>query len=418
MDIALPGFIEGLHPEVEKLMFAYGRCTHRAYSMKWKATRKGLEPDRLAVIRQFTADERIPARYVVTAYDRVDTLPAHVTFGGKALQKLIMNGKITREKYRLRRNSILACRGEKAMNGNLCLRVEGDKLRVTIGEKRWIWLPLQIPEKYLKRYGVYLDGSKPYTVLLKRRLDMRGYYVRIVINVEEPTATEPKRLIALDINSGHVDFAVAQKATLKPVAFGKVNCHQLLDASKGRKQILTHRLVNKVRNIARHYDAEVVVGKLHAAYTNNGHRFNRRVQGMNQYALRQTMRYKLPNAGIGFQECSEAHTSVVGQKLKTPLGVDVHKASAYAFAIKTLDYPRFQSFLNGLTVLHEFCAYEGDGIPSAGRVGGSPLTVAHQSLTRLMCNELGLLPSEATPNQGKGGVGRFDLQSSILQVKV
>ncbi len=225
--------------------------------------------------------------------------------------------------------------------------------------------------------------------------------------------------MALDLNSGHMDFAVANKADLKPVAFGKINCHQMLDARKGEKQILTHRMVNKVCNIAKHYGAEVVVGKLHTAYTNSGHRFNRRVQGMNQYAVREVMRYKFPNAGVGFQEHSEAHTSVVGREIKMPLGLDVHKASAYAFAVKALDYGRFRSLRNGLTVLHEFCADEGDGIPSAGRVGGSEQTVPHQSLTRLMCSELGIpLLREATPKQGKGGVACGDLQSSILQVKV
>jgi hypothetical protein len=78
------------------------------------AIRKGQEPDRLAAIRQLTADERIPVRYAVAAYDHADALLAHVTFGRKRLQKLIMEGKITREEYRLRRNNILACRGEKA----------------------------------------------------------------------------------------------------------------------------------------------------------------------------------------------------------------------------------------------------------------------------------------------------------------
>ena len=91
--------------------------------------RKGLEPDRLAVIRLLTAWERIPARYIVGACDHADALPAHVSFGGKKLQQLMMAGKISREEYRLRRNSILTCRGEEGMKGNLCLRVEDEEAR-------------------------------------------------------------------------------------------------------------------------------------------------------------------------------------------------------------------------------------------------------------------------------------------------
>lgn len=407
--LAIPGYVlSGLHPEVERLIFRFENAGRRAYTLKQK------DVDRLTILRLLNREVGIPARYVSTAYDMIKALPPHVTFGGKKAQRLRQQGKLSAEEYRLRRNRVLACRGEAAQKGNLCLRIKDGKLRVNLGPNQWVHLPIFIPKKYQRM----LREAGAYMVIMRRRLDKRGYDVRIIIDATQPLRTEPKCLMALDLNSGHVDFAVADKADLKPVAFGKFNCHEFLDARRGKKKILTHRLVNKVRNIAKHYDAEVVVGKLHTAYMDNSHRFNRRVQGMNQYAIRQIMRYKLPLDGVGFKERSETNTSVVGQKLKTPLGLDVHKASAYAFAIKTVDYPRFQSLRNGLTALHEFCADEGDGIPSTGRVGGSELTVPHQALTRLMCNELGLLPREATPNQGKGGVGHTDLQSSILQVKV
>jgi IS605 OrfB family transposase len=408
--LAVPGYVlSGLHPEVERLIFSFEKARRRAYNMRRKRI------DRLTTLRKLNREVAIPARYVSTAYDFIKPLPAHVTFGGKKVQQLRQQGKLSPEEYRLHRNRILACRGEAGQKGNLCLRIKDGQLRVTVGDGKWIWLPIFIPRKYMSM----LRMAGAYTVVMKRRLDKRGYDVRIIIDATQPVRTEPKRRMTVDINSGHVDFTVADKATMKPVAFGKINCHQLLDARKGKKQILTHRLVNKVQNIAKHYGAEVFVGKLHSSYTDSRHHFNRRIQGMNQYEMRRIMRYKLPNAGINFQERPESYTSVVGRKLSVPLGLDVHKASAYAFAIKTLDYPRFQSLRNGLTVLHEFCAGEGDGIPSMGRVEGSPLTVAHQPLTGLMCSELGIpLLREATPNQGKGGWQTRPVQSSILQIKV
>ena len=220
-------------------------------------------------------------------------------------------------------------------------------------------------------------------------------------------------------SSGHVDFAVVSKADLHPVIFGKVNCHELLDANKGKKRILLHQLVNKLGRMAKHYDAEVVVGKLHSSYTNHRHQFNRRIQGMNQFELRRILEYKLPLKGISLTERSEAYTSKLGAVLSRPLGLDVHKASAYALAVKVLDYGRFQSLLHDVTSFHEAGAYEGDGIPSIGGKEGSPLTVAHRlCLTQLMRNDLGLPPSEAALNQGKSGVAYVDLQTHILQVKV
>jgi hypothetical protein len=294
--------------------------------------------------------------------------------------------------------------------------VDGHVLRVNIGSARWVKLPIKIPKKYQRLLG----KAHVYTVLLKRRMDMRGCDARITIDIEPSEVKPPKRVMALDINSGHVDFAVADKATLQPLVFGKVNCHELLDANKDKKQILLHRLVNKVANIAKHYEAEVVAGKLRSNYTNHRRRFNRRIQGMNQYAMREIMRYKLLMKECVFTELSENNTTKLGRKLSKPIGADVHKAAAYAFALKATDYPRFQSLLRDVTFLHEFCAYEEDGILSMRQVGGSEHTVPHQSLTRLMCNELGvpLLPSEATPNQGTGGWPHRPVQTSIVQVKV
>jgi IS605 OrfB family transposase len=316
----------------------------------------------------------------------------------------------------MRRNRLLACRGERAQKGNLCLRIEDGKLRLNVGNKRWIKLPVFIPKKYQR----LLRSNKAYTVLLKRRLDRRGYDVKITVDIEQPEVRRASRLMPLDINSGHADFTVVNKANLHPVVFGKVNCHELLDANKGKKQVLLHQLANKVGRIAKHYNAEVVVGKLRSNYTNHRHHFNRGIQGMNQFELRRILGYKLPLKRVSVFERSEAYTSVVGGKLAAPLGLDVHKAAAYAFAIKTVDYRRFRSLSNGLTFLHESCAYEGDGIPSRGFRGGSGLTVPYQPLTRLMCSELGIpLPGKATPNQGTGGPFNNEWpQSSILQVKV
>jgi len=411
MKFTVPAFVSGTHPEVERLVFAFENARRRAYVMK----QKGI--DRLTILRRLTCETGIPARYVSAAYDSIKTLPPHVTFGGKRTQQLRQRGKLTAEEYRLCRNRILACRGERARKGNLCLRlVDGHILRVNIGEKRWIKLPIQVP----KKYRPLLRNCGAYTVLLKRRYDMRGYDVRITVNIEEPEMKPVNRVMALDINSGHVDFAVVDKASLQPVVFGKVDCHELLDANKGKKRIILHRLVNKVANIAKHYQAEVVAGKLRSNYTNHRRRFNRRIQGMNQYAMRQIMRYKLPLKGCAFTSLSENNTTKLGRRLSKPVGLDVHKASAYAFAVKATDYPCFQSLLRDVTFLHEFCAYEEDGIPSMRQVGGSEPTVPHQSLTRLVCNELGvpLLPREATPNQGTGGLASNQFQTHILQVKV
>jgi len=404
LKLTIPAYVRGLHPEVEQLMHKFGNCRRRAYVMK----QKGI--DRLSIIRQLREEVGIPARYVSAAYDTIKKLPPHVTFGGLELQRLRETGKITREEYHRCRNRLLVCRGEASQKGNLCLRIEEDgKLRVTVAEKQWVSLPLFTPEKYRPR----LTETPYYTVALKRRDDCSGYDVRITIPVEEPAiVSEPKRVMALDINSGHVDFAVVEKKNLRPVAFGKLNCSTILDARKAEKRRRIHILVNKVRNVAKHYGVEVVAGKLRTLHCKGHRRTNRKTQGMNQYAMRQIMAYKLPMNGVRYGERSEAYTSKAGRKLSKPLGLDVHKAAAYAFAIKVIDYPSF-------TFLRSVHANEDDGSLSMRLNGGSEPTVLHQTLTGLVHNEAGLLPVEATPQHKVGAEDiTMSLPTNILQVKV
>ena len=406
--IAVPGFIESINDDVEQLMFKFGNCRPRAYSMK----QKGLE--RLEILKQLHQETGLPVRYVYTAYDTIKALPPHVTFGGLKLQRLRETGRITREEYHVRRNSMLACRGDRSCKGNHCLRIEDNssRLRINIGMHQWTHVPLLIPEKYRERYAPLLDGSKPYTIILRRRLDKRGYDAKIIIPIEVPTAPEPERVMPLDINSGHVDFAIVDKQTQAPRVFGKINCSALLDAGRGKKQLLTHKLVNKVGNIAKHYRAEVIAGKLKTLHCKGHRRTNRKAQGMNQYRMREILRYKLPLRGIRYRDMSEGYTTQVGRKLSRPLGLDAHKASAYAFAIKVIDYASF-------TFLRSVRADDEDGIQSAWLNEGSELTALRQA-TRLMYNEASTTDAEATPKfLGKGGGLMCEpFQTHILQVKV
>lgn len=395
MKLTIPCFIRGLNEDVECLMFKFGNARRRAYSMRQKGT------DRLEIIKKLHREMSFPTRYVQTAYDMVKGLPPYVTFGGLKLQRFREQSKISREEYHRRRNNLLACRGDASNRGNVCLRVEGDRLRVNIGKRKWIWLPLFVPNKYKG----YLDGSKSHTVLLRRR-DDGGYDTRITIGVDEPSILGSKCVMALDVNAGHIDFAVVEKQDLKPVAIGKINCHELLSSRRGKNEFTVHKTVNKVRNIARHYGAEVVAGKLKNLIVKGHKRSNRKIHRMSQFRLRQVMRYKLPFNGVKFSERSEAYTSMVGKTLSKPMGVDIHKASAYAFAVKVIDYPKF-TFLRGVL------SNEGDGILRRRLSGGSGLTALRQQA--LAHDEA---RAEATPKFLVWAGGFEPLQNHILQVKV
>ena len=67
------------------------------------------------------------------AYATIEHLPPHATFGGLNNQRMREKGKITREEYKKRRNSIIYARGDKSRKGNLNMRI----VEIT-GEKSYI----------------------------------------------------------------------------------------------------------------------------------------------------------------------------------------------------------------------------------------------------------------------------------------
>jgi len=354
--VTIPGYIceisEEDREELEKLLFKFGKARRRAYSLR----RKGYTKSEIEKILQ---DEIcLNARYISSAYDSIKSLPPHVTFGGLKNQRLREKGKISKEEFHRRRNSIVISRGEKSKKGNLNIRLtERMELRINTGEDRkWIYPKVYIPKKYLEKYRRLLDGSAPYTVLIKRRND-GGYDVRITVEVQTEVE-EGKRVLALDVNAGHIDFAVVEKEEPKVIATGRVEVHETQFVRRGKREYRIHSAVDKIGNIAKHYDADIVVGKLNTgSFKSDNKKANRKVKNMPQYKFRKTLK-KLERRGIKVMEKSEKNTSKVGEKISTIVGLDVHKCSAIAFALKCISYNLFRKLITLLSVVS---SDEGDG---------------------------------------------------------
>jgi len=362
--VTIPGYIceisEEEKEELEKLMFKFGKARRRAYSLK----RKGYTKSEIEKILQ---DELcLNSRYIKDAYHSVKDLPPHVTFGGLNNQRLREKGKISKEEYHKRRNSIVISRGDKSKSGNLNIRLtERMEIRINTGHKKWIYPKVYIPKKYLKKYGHLLDSSAPYTVIIKRRND-EGYDVRITVEVQTEVK-EGRGVMALDINAGHIDFAVVEKEKLKVVSVGRIEIHETQFVRKGKREFRIHQAVDKIGNIAKHYDADIVVGKLNTgSFKSDNKKANRKVKNMPQYKFRRTLK-KLERKGIKVEEKSEKNTTKIGERISTLVGLDIHKCSAIAFALKSISRNLFK---NLMTLLSVVSSNEGDGSPRGRRRRG------------------------------------------------
>jgi len=385
-ELTIPAGIELSGGEEEKalknLFFAFGKARRMCYSLRQKYELKG-RMSKSEIIRRVQELTGLNSRYVKDAYATIENLPPHVTFGGLNNQRLREKGKITREEYKERRNSIIYARGDKTKGGNLNLRIveiaDEKYLRVNVGDRKWLLLKLFIPHKYMKKYAKYLDGSRPYSVLIKRRDDNTGYDVRITIRVE-CALNEGSRLIALDMNKSHIDLCVLDKKHKDVVAIGRINTAELQNTRSKKREHQIKKVANKVKNIAKHFNADVFIGKLRTSNFKSHRKANRMVHQMPQLKLRKWIKHICVKNGVRCEERSEAYTTRVGRILSPILGLDVHKCAAIAFALKLSDFPLFK-------LLSVVSSNEGYGSPRGRRRRGSSLTgtAQHDFRIRMKC---------------------------------
>jgi len=384
-ELTLPARIE-LSEEEEKalqnLFFAFGKARRLCYSLRQKYELKG-RMSKSEIIKRVQELTGLNSRYVKDAYATIEHLPPHVTFGGLRNQRLREKGKVTKEEYKKRRNSIIYARGDKSRKGNLNLRIveiaDEKYLRVNIGDRKWLLLKLFIPDKYMKKYAEYLDGSRPYSVLIKRRDDEKGYDVRIMIRVE-CNVNEGSRLIALDMNKSHIDFCVLDKHLKNVVAVGRINTSELQNTRRNKREHQIKKVANKVKNLAKHFNADVIIGKLRTSNFKSHRKANRIVHQMPQFKLRKWIKHICVKNGVKCEERSEAYTTKVGRILSHIFGLDVHKCAAIAFALKLSDFHVFK-LLSGVF------SNEGDGsLRGRQKRGSSPTgTAQHDFRIRMKC---------------------------------
>ncbi len=368
--LTIPAHLCEITPEekrhLDDLLRRFGGARRHAYRLRQKQTPT---PQIESTLQQRFS---LNGRYAKDAHHSILSLPrSHVTFGGLRNQRLREKGRITRAEYRARRDALLISRGEKVKGGNLNLRVnlESMQLRISTGKPRqWITPRLYIPKKYLERYSHLLDGSQAYQVVVRHRDNDRGYDVKITVTLPSVVVVEGSRLLTLDVNAGHTGFAVLDKGTLRVLAMGSFYHQETQYVRCEHRDTLLHRLVDKIGNMATHFDADVVVGKLNTGRFNSpNRRATRKVRQMPQYKFRQLLKWKLTGRGVRVLERSEAYTSKIGSKLGLLWGLDVHKCAAVVFAIKVIDYALFRGLMKCLLGVP---TDEGCGSPRKEEQGG------------------------------------------------
>jgi len=177
----------------------------------------------------------------------------------------------------------------------------------------------------------------------------------------------------------------------------KINTAELQNTRSNKREHQIKKVAHKVKNLAKHFNADVFIGKLHTSKFKSHRKANRIVHQMPQLKLRKWIKHICVKNGVKCEERSEANTTKVGRILSHIFGLDVHKCSAIAFALKLLDFPLFK-LLSGVS------SNEGDGsLRGRRRRGSSPTgTAQHDSRIRMKC-WAAMMSSLMRTERGDGG---------------
>ena len=189
---------------------------------------------------------------------------------------------------------------------------------------------------------------------------------------------EGSRIIALDMNKSHIDFCVMDKNEKDVVAVGKINTSELQNTRSEKREHQIKKVAHKIKNIAKHFNADVFVGKLRTSYFKSHRKANRMVHQMPHLKLRKWIKHICVKNGVMCEERSEANTTKVGRILSHILGLDVHKCAAIAFALKLSDFPLFK-------LLSVVASYDVNGRRRGRRRRGSSLTGTAQHEKGMKC---------------------------------
>jgi len=285
-------------------------------------------------------------------YKRADKLvkdgklesPRKIIWGGRLNFRRRARGEISKEEWRRIRSNQFWSRGDKSKGGNLNLRIEPDgddyRLRITIGNHRWVYCQLWIPNKFRAMLDAHLNGEPCYTVRVKRGADSR-YQVYITFEVEYPIQIGfEDGAIGVDLNpSGQAWAEVNDQGQL--INKGWINTHELQYARRGRRDRLIGQIAYQIVELARKKSKGLVLEKLEFSRgKNHGRKLNRIFHQFTYRRLIEAIVREAEQQGVAVKQVNPAFSSVIGrlkyQKVYPHLAV--HEAAAYVLARRGLGF--------------------------------------------------------------------------------
>ncbi|WP_287584730.1 IS200/IS605 family accessory protein TnpB-related protein, partial [Candidatus Borrarchaeum sp.] len=270
-----------------------------------------------------------------------------VVFGTKKLFRDRIRGNITREEFRIRRDSSFSCIGKKQKGRkNLNIKILHDKtvkIRTFSKQKehKWLVIPTPINSVQEKWFQQILNADK-YTVTVKRKL-FKGrlrYFVHVSYEIPElaPRYGYEHGAIGLDFNYNFAALTnVDQHGTLlsyHSISFGNLHSYR----TDKRNDYISYKM-DKIVNYCINKGKGIVVEDLQfeQEFSYNTKR-NRKLSNMKTTAL-QLLERKCKKRGVSFRKVFPGYTSVIGKYKYSGLhNLSVHHLASYVIARRGLGF--------------------------------------------------------------------------------
>ena len=278
--------------------------------------------------------------------------PRKLIWGGRKNLEKRQRGEITNEEWKRLRRRQLYSRGEVTKQGNLNLRIESFggvfNLRLTLGTRSWLTVPLWIPPKFWNQLNQQLQSKPCYTIKIIRGGDSR---YRVYITFDLPV---PGTKIGFENGAVGIDLNPSGQALVETNSQGQflqkewLGTPELQYARRGRRDWLIWDTAHQIVDLAEQLEKGVVLEGLNFKHDGKsyGRKLNRIFNNFTYRRLIQAIERVCLKRGVDLKFINPAFTSFIGKKKyqKIYKHLVVHEAAAYVIARRGL---RFQDMPTG-----------------------------------------------------------------------
>lgn len=263
-----------------------------------------------------------------------------IIFGGRKLFQQRKNNQITKEQYQQKRDCKIYARGDATKSGNPNIRIYNDKLRITVGNRKFEYYDLFIPQKYQNELEELRGNSKAYNVRLKRQDDTH-WQVIIDYKIEIPKIIFDLKngCIGIDINPDRIAISEIDKKGNLIESQSIVNS-KLYDASSNKRKNEIGTIIKQIINLAKEKNKGIVFENLKFKKKFDWNKkFNRIKSNFIWKQFLELLERKCVQNGIEYKKVNPAYTSVIGRvKYMEMYNLTIHESAAFVIARRGLGF--------------------------------------------------------------------------------